>query len=207
MQIEGEVASVVDVRQRRCFSEGHFHGSACIPWPEVRERTHELPPSGALLHLISLPCDEKDVQGFLASRNWTITEVTLVEEGRPLESRPGLDVVAGELSGRLWSPCPSLVRHLPEILISLEDQPLPLSALDLGCGVGRDSVFLAGQQPPWQVLGIENRQYLADKAADLANRDGIEDACRFSVRDVSRDWTQWGVEAESVSLEGELRFF
>ena len=47
----------------------------------------------------------------------------------------------------------------------------PRQAVDLGCGTGRDCVYLAGRG--WQVLGVDYLEKQLVRAADLAQRAGV----------------------------------
>jgi len=54
-------------------------------------------------------------------------------------------------------------------------------ALDIGCGSGRDSVFLAARG--WQVVGIDNVSKCCSRARKFAERHHVDDRCRFLKRD------------------------
>ena len=64
-------------------------------------------------------------------------------------------------------------------------------ALDLGCGSGRDAVFLAQALPPGAVatvVGVDNHEGALDRARALAARAGVGHRCRFVRVDLRRAW-------------------
>ena len=53
----------------------------------------------------------------------------------------------------------------------------PRIAIDLGCGSGRDAVWLARRG--WSVLGLDCEGRAVTRARSLANRYGVEERCKF----------------------------
>ncbi|MGK2866082.1 MAG: class I SAM-dependent methyltransferase [Mycobacterium sp.] len=63
--------------------------------------------------------------------------------------------------------------HRPNATVVNEISGRPTgSALDIGCGLGADSVWLAGQG--WQVTGLDVSQVALDRAAETAERAGVQ---------------------------------
>ena len=81
------------------------------------------------------------------------------------QNLPGL-VVSGAGSKALWS-ANALLKECVQNL-SLDIQAHRPSALDLGCGGGRDAVYLAKQG--WQVTAIDQQAAVIKRAKQLANR-------------------------------------
>jgi 2-polyprenyl-3-methyl-5-hydroxy-6-metoxy-1,4-benzoquinol methylase len=68
-------------------------------------------------------------------------------------------------------------------VIGLADGLAPGTALDLGCGAGQNSIWLAGQG--WQALGVDIARGAVDLAEAAALRSGME--VRFECGDLT-DW-------------------
>jgi 2-polyprenyl-3-methyl-5-hydroxy-6-metoxy-1,4-benzoquinol methylase len=67
-------------------------------------------------------------------------------------------------------------------LIEGEQAPSPAKALDIGCGTGDNSIYLAGHG--WQVTGVDYVQKAVDKARAKAGAKGVD--VRFEQADVTR---------------------
>ena len=67
-------------------------------------------------------------------------------------------------------------------LIEGDQSPTPGTALDIGCGTGDNSIYLAGHG--WQVTGVDYVQKAVDKARAKASAKGVD--VRFEQADVTR---------------------
>jgi cyclopropane fatty-acyl-phospholipid synthase-like methyltransferase len=73
----------------------------------------------------------------------------------------------------------------PEIVALIEEEKLsPGRAIDLGCGTGTTSIYLA--QHGWQVVGIDYVRSPIRKARAKAARAGVSGQARFVVGDIRR---------------------
>ncbi|MDD4867006.1 MAG: class I SAM-dependent methyltransferase, partial [Mycobacterium sp.] len=61
----------------------------------------------------------------------------------------------------------------------------PGRALDVGCGEGRNAVWLA--ERGWQVVGVDFSRRALERAAQLAHRAGVSDRVEFELIDVVND--------------------
>ena len=84
----------------------------------------------------------------------------------------------GKYTGRVAGP-----PRLPDVFAPYADE-LPTSgeALDLACGFGAASVWLA--ERGLSVSGVDVSAVAIEQAQDLAVRHGVTDRCRFSVADL-----------------------
>jgi SAM-dependent methyltransferase len=60
----------------------------------------------------------------------------------------------------------------------------PGAALDLGCGMGGDAIWLAGRG--WQVTAVDVSPTVLRRAAELAAREGVADRITWQAHDLSR---------------------
>lgn len=72
----------------------------------------------------------------------------------------------------------------PPEVIELVAQLPPARALDLGCGYGRTSIYLA--QAGWQVDGVDFVPAAVDEARARAKAAGVHDRTRFHVGSVTQ---------------------
>lgn len=121
-------------------------GSVWIPVAELPTRVHELPPPGSRIRLNVRDDGAAEAAGFLTGRGYDVDRAAFddVEPGR----------------FRLWSPNPSLEKWLVDLTAG--------TALDFGCGSGRDSVFMADRG--WQVTGIDRLPDAISLAKELDRR-------------------------------------
>lgn len=116
-----------------------------IPLSELPDRMHELPAPAEPLHLPDLAIG-REAADFLVTR------------GRKTDLVP-FELRASERS-RLWRPNPFLESIAPSLS--------PGHALDVGCGSGRDAVYLASLG--WQVTALDILPDALDRGRDLAHR-------------------------------------
>lgn len=145
----------LDFRDFEDFQQGHLSNAAHFEWPKLTEQLNQLPAPPSALGLIAPENQLNEIQAFLQSKAYLIVETIPSEQFNV--TQPGL--VMGT-SPRLWSPTPILQTLLQSEIIR------PGQALDLGCGGGRDAVFLAEQG--WQVTAIDNQARVLERAQSLA---------------------------------------
>ncbi len=126
--------------------------SVNIPLEELASRVHELPAKGSRLEVVG-PADLAD-QAISLLKSMGFDALFGVDgPGHALLSqacdRPtaGTDLEFADSiePGRLWRPSPLIEQVLPQLK--------PGSAVDLGCGGGRDAVYLAANG--WEVEAID----------------------------------------------------
>ena len=134
-----------------------------FPVERIADLVHALPPPG-------VPLEVADGPGGGEAAAW------LNAHGRPARLVPAPETPQAT---RLWEPSPGLARWL--------DSSLPRRgegvALDLGCGTGRDAVFLALHG--WRVTALDRLPDALDRAGLLAELHGVE--LDLDVRDLERD--------------------
>jgi SAM-dependent methyltransferase len=79
---------------------------------------------------------------------------------------------------RIWSGAPNAA------LVSCVAELAPGRALDLGCGEGADSAWLA--ERGWRVTGVDVSTTAAERARALAAERGVADSVEIVVGDLSR---------------------
>jgi SAM-dependent methyltransferase len=83
-------------------------------------------------------------------------------------------------SDQIWSGQPN------DSLVAVVSDLKPASALDLGCGEGGDSVWLA--ERGWRVTGVDIAQAAIARAKDLAERSAIADG---RIQWIAADLSSW----------------
>jgi len=156
---------LVDTRSPQEYSTGHLCGSTSLPLCDVRDRTSELPPPPFDLVVIATSDElQAALKAFDGSR-WRVVEALSCTK-ELWDAAEVLGVTErGTTSRRLWEPSP----HLPIVIDDIErlcTAQCPRSneasgaslvrrwrAIDLGCGRGRDAIYLA-TRGCWEVRGI-----------------------------------------------------
>lgn len=169
---------LVDLRETAEYVACHLVGSGHLPWSSLPNRLNELPARPASLCLVSQ--SERVLQEaclFLTEKGYSIRELLCC---LPDPSDPDLWQIKGLLgdafawvqlervyqethSQRLWQPAP-LVAYWQEQV--LQNPSHTLQVLDLGCGGGRDAVYLSLQGH--QVTAIEHKATVLARAKQLA---------------------------------------
>ncbi|CAN0525394.1 unnamed protein product, partial [Ectocarpus sp. 12 AP-2014] len=90
------------------------------------------------------------------------------EKAGVLASRPSQSAPS-----TLFTPSPFLTRAAAAIEPHLRHAWLPLTCIDIGCGAGRDAVWLAKRG--WRVTAMDCWNQALQKAAQLARRNGVSE--------------------------------
>ncbi|CBN76916.1 conserved unknown protein [Ectocarpus siliculosus] len=92
------------------------------------------------------------------------------EKAAVLASRPS----SQSAPSTLFTPSPFLTRAAAVIEPHLRHGWLPLTCIDIGCGAGRDAVWLAKRG--WRVTAMDCWNQALQKAAQLARRNGVSES-------------------------------
>jgi len=149
---------LVDLRSQGDFEAQRVQGNLAvlnIPWPSFPQRAFELPPRSVPLatlayddaavsesHLACLACVRSERNKW-EREPWTVAHALRASpalfRAAALEGLLAAGPAPPERQARLWRPCELVARVAP----LLRGLPGPFHAVDLGCGPGRDSIFLA----------------------------------------------------------------
>jgi SAM-dependent methyltransferase len=174
--IFSQADGILDLRVQADYQAGHLKNSTWLPWSLLPESLNELPASPASLFLVG---DKEEIEAatvLLDTKGYIVNGSLVIDSDEVMQQwaqRLPNQVVSGKDSKRLWSPTPLLVEWIEHLKAQGFDakalKPRP-TALDLGCGGGRDAVFLA--KHGWQVLGIDQEARVLKRAKQLASRSG-----------------------------------
>ena len=125
---------LLDPRPAAEASRAPVRDAVNIPLDELNARSYELPPRDAIVHVAA--------EGELA---WKTSEVLagMGRRGLVTEFEFGAPTEPGTL--RLWQPTPFLESTIPRLRRG--------RVLDIGCGAGRDAVFLTAAG--WDVTAVD----------------------------------------------------
>ena len=123
-----------------------------FPVERIAALVHALPPPGT-------PVDVADLPGGAEAAAW------LNAHARPARLVPA---PAEPRTTRIWEPSPALSEWIASPLKGRVGK----KALDLGCGTGRDAVFLALRG--WRVTAVDRLPDALDRARLLADLHGVD---------------------------------
>jgi SAM-dependent methyltransferase len=161
-------AKYLDVRPEEDYEKSHLMFSASIPWDQLPNRMHELPPRGASLNVV-LPqgMNQDDIKSFFEARGYLINSF---REDIPQQNLESNEIEVGKRSFRLWKCCSFLEEAIPIIEQSI--QPSERDAMDLACGSARDAIYLAMRG--WKITAIDYLDSLLEKAMNMAQKYELE---------------------------------
>ncbi|WP_083919147.1 methyltransferase domain-containing protein [Hydrogenovibrio halophilus] len=184
---------LLDLRRREAYFSAHWPGATHLHWPSLPQRLNELPSRPADLQLVGDdPVALRQASELLQAKGYRIHAA--FDWARLMTTdTPGLVKNSAE-SRRLWQPSHSVtefVQMCEEALTPFDRSNAP-SALDVGCGGGRDSVFLAAHG--WSVTAVEQQQRVLTRARALevhwaATLDTPPDPIDWRCDDVTRPVT------------------
>ena len=155
---------LLDVRSQESFYARHLPGSACLPEEELVFRTPELPPKWRPFAVLAGDTTTaRRVAAGLRERGWT----RAIHISGGIDQWPG-PWATGPATRVLWEPTP---------LVRAWATTIPAGrVIDLGCGSGRDAVYLAMQGH--RVTAVDLLPDALEKAAALAGRCSVDLALR-----------------------------
>jgi tellurite methyltransferase len=157
----GDRTVIVDIRGRDAYRRRHVRGSVSIPMERLPGSLFLLPPRERDLLLVGR-------DGAAAAEGARV----LSEHGRhrvawlegSVRELPGALLRSGEEPNRAWEPAPLLRAFIARL-------PRTGEAIDLACGSGRNTAFLALHRP--RVLGVDILPDALLQARTLARAAGV----------------------------------
>jgi len=142
---------LLDPRPAGEAAERPFAEAVNIPFSELPERVHELPPRERELGVVGPEPLVRDVVAWLTRVGRRATAV-----GAPVPDAAPSD---SEI-GHLWQPSAFLAEMLPRFT--------PARALELACGTGRDAIFMSSHG--WDVTAVDVLPDALALAQELSER-------------------------------------
>ena len=175
-------SAILDFRSRSAFVAGHWHDSFPAAWPVLRQLQNALPPPSVPLCLIDPP---EAAVVWLREKGYSVRCFTADELNSALAQCPAA-LRKGWQIPRLWQPSPPLVSFVRQH----DPHGAGRRALDLGCGGGRDAVWLAMRG--WQVTGVDRSASVLQRARALA-----------ALHEVEVNWQQANLRDEAALPSGQ----
>jgi len=162
---------LLDLRPEKSFGECHVLNSTNIPFIELVNRIHELPASSQNLNLLGYRKDLDAAVSILASKGYRIGCVQATDDEELVAKKDGHYLIAGDISKRLWKPA-TVVTDFVKRYAGLCDKK---TGLDVACGSGRDSVFMASKG--WSMTSVDHSQSALERLRLLAktNRQSVDE--------------------------------
>ncbi len=169
-------SAVIDLRNTIQFIERHLKNSCNIIASDLVNRLHELPESSQKISLIGDINDIIKAEIFLNNKGYEVlfkldSDVffTTYKNYNWFES--------GNTRNRLWKPSSvvtrfvenSLAIHSDENGCNKDDDFQLLTGIDLACGAGRDSVFMAINQ--WEMTAVDYLSSALERVEILASNN------------------------------------
>ena len=175
---------ILDLRSFEDFKQAHVVDATWMAWSDLSEHLNELPASPAKFFLIGSAQAIEEASIYLDSKDYKVSGSLVVDSPDAMqawgERLPGL-LVSGAQSKTLWSANPLLIEFTEGL--DLDTKTTRPTAIDLGCGGGRDAVFLAKQG--WQVTAIDSEARVIKRAKQLAARAGA--SVKFRCCDLKKE--------------------
>ncbi len=139
-------SAIIDLRSKAQFYERHLKYSCNIESASLESRLHELPESRQIVSIVGGESDLLFARNFLTNKGYKILfQIEATSFFKRYNEVDWFD--SGNASQRLWKP--SLVvkifkeRYVQFISPHKNTQIKVLNGIDLACGAGRDSIFMA----------------------------------------------------------------
>lgn len=193
---------LIDIREEHAFVARRFARSASLPFPQLLDLLFELPEPSVPLALISTTQEEGlDAVRLLKSRSWSNIPFVFLgnEEGMWTRGEELELLASGPVTPRerfiAFTPNPFLVSQIERIEEALllsrrqgqvqENGECPhpsapaavvkFTCCDVGCGAGRDVVWLAKREHWKEMRAVDRLPRALQRVARLAARQGVEE--------------------------------
>ena len=191
---------VIDLRPAEQFQRTHLAGACHLPLGDLSSRLFELPPPGEWpVALVGSSDELAAARATLIPKGWALTELDASEPSTwaPDTTASGsgaggrsLAASTAATSASPYRPNSFLDAALTAALPGLHATDAPGTVVDLGCGSGRDAVFLASAladtAPAWRVLGLDNHRAALGRARALAERVASPACVQFEEVDLRK---------------------
>ena len=156
--------AVLDTRIATEFQHQHLVNSVNIPWQLLNVRLNELPARGTELNIVcSGESDAKKITHFLTEKNYIVKQIVFAKELEKFLAKHSKYRETGRQKTTLWIPSMLILDFIKHCSLV----PNLSSVLDIGCGGGRDAVFLSKQG--FNVTAIEKNKQVISRAQFLAD--------------------------------------
>ncbi|CAN8140570.1 tellurite methyltransferase [uncultured Thiomicrorhabdus sp.] len=179
---------ILDLRDSGDYQAGHLIDSTHLPFELLFESLNQLPAAPAQLFLVGNKQQIEEASLFLDSKHYKVNGSLVLNSDKDLalwQKMLAGQWQEGKNSKILWQPSSAVQefvnQYLPKLQASL-DGKRPL-VLDIGCGGGRDAVFLAKQG--CQVVAIDKEARVLKRAKQLAQSLGAQ--VKFSGCDLNTE--------------------
>jgi tellurite methyltransferase len=167
-QMLNDPTGLIDLRTPDDFMEHHVRGSCSLPWERLPQSMHELPANHIPIALIGDIHQLNNAEQFLLSKSYQVISTHLDGDSFWQQIRKDDLLDSGCNSLPLWQANPLLVESIRQI----EKVVTGRSVVDIACGAGRDSVYLAKRG--WQVTGIDNKPSALERCSQLAQSNQVK---------------------------------
>lgn len=175
------VEIIVDIRPKAAFLQGHWQGSVHFDGvAALSDRQYELPEPQQVMTMVHAPEQQADLKAWLAVKGYQQVQLQVWTPAFKQQLIEQQALAMGESDAYAWRPSLLVQRFVNEVV--LPNDSLLRQGLDIGCGSGRDTVYLAMQG--WQMTGVDIRAEMLEKAENLASRQQV------SIRTLQRDCEQ-----------------
>jgi SAM-dependent methyltransferase len=157
--------SFLDPRERLNAEGAPFEDAVHIPCSELPGRTHELPARDELVRVVGPPALRQATIEWLRAhgRRAAAADAPFASGPAAAATAPFAAAPGARAPGRLWAPNALLREVAPQLD--------PGAALDLACGVGRETVFLAASG--WRVVAVDRLEDALQRGRALAATYGL----------------------------------
>lgn len=189
--------ALVDCRPAAAFYQGHHRNAINIPAAELSQRLHELPKRNQILQLCGDPASLVQAHTTLSSKGYEIQQSLEWNTAYADQlMRQGL-LQFGISQVRLWNAGGLVQRFVQAIAIQYAIQPG--KGLDLACGAGRDTVYLALHG--WQMTGVDYLPGAIQRTQQLAQQQQVAvNTLLLDLENSANPFTHCGLAKQSFDL-------
>lgn len=209
----------IDCRPPADYLEAHLDKSYNIPLDDLQQRSYELPPRTISFNVV---CSQSQLsqcrEWFLErhSKPWPVLEFFAFETCIATDDAANTTTIVRNVQRHFvvddptiplfpFHPAPILAANQKYLRIALRSSttsrhaPIPPLILDVGCGAGRDTIFLSYAFPSHQIIAIDNLQVAINRVSSFVQREQSTNVSTIKVRKITgeiSDCSLWSLGSD-----------
>ena len=169
---------IIDLRSKNAFKACHIIGSTWLGLEILPESLNALPASPANLFLVGDKDQIEAASMLLDSKGYSVSGSLAIDSDESIQAwqkQMPTQFETGNVSKTLWQPC-SLVAEFIQAHqnaeLSFAHETNRPEVLDIGCGGGRDAIYLARNK--MNVTAIDHEAKVLKRSKQLAELSGAQ---------------------------------
>ena len=180
--------TIIDIRSELEFMENHIINSFNLPFLLLNDRKYELPPRYIKFFVVVCKKELNKVYDWFMKQPFNIEGFLIWEEINYLPKNNRNDKInnRNDKNAFPFQPCPLLKQEI-KFMKSMIENNRDTNIIDLGCGSGRDIIFMAKYFDKSNIIAVDNLPGKITQVRDFAKNYNLS-----NIIEIQKDIRQAG---------------